>query len=174
MRTTTRQIFSALATFAAMTGPMLAVAENLEEGRWAVMAFGGLYKPNPGGLDNEGIYGIRGGYGITDRVYASTSLGHSDIGPGDQTLLDVNGGYVFRPGKRLSMALTGGVGYAFYNDLGSSVDDSFTMNVGFGPAIGLNDRLVLRILNRFRWFEDRSDDEVDQEITIGLLVKLGQ
>jgi hypothetical protein len=48
------------------------------------------------------------------------------------------------------------------------------MNVGMGPAIQLNDRLALRILNRFRWYEDRSRDEVDQEITIGLLVKLGQ
>jgi hypothetical protein len=174
MQLMTRQILTALVTFLTMGGPMLAVAEKLESGQYAVLAFGGVYKPKPSGFNNKGVYGIRGAYGVTDRVYVSGSLGHSDFGPGDQTTLDVNNGYVFRPGKRVSLALTGGIGYAFFNDLGSSVDDSFTMNVGMGPAIQLNDRLALRILNRFRWYEDRSRDEVDQEITIGLLVKLGQ
>ncbi len=48
------------------------------------------------------------------------------------------------------------------------------MNIAIGPAIGINDRLMIRILNRYRWHEDRNDDNIDQEITLGLVVKLGQ
>ena len=70
------------------------------------------------------------------------------------------------------MIVTGGMGHAFVHGIGEG--DSFIMNVGMGPAIRLNDRLIIRILNRFRYFENRDDDNVDQEITVGLVVKLGQ
>ncbi len=168
----TRQILTVLVAVCAVSGPTLAIADAREEDRWAVMLFGGVYKFNPGGIDNETIFGIRGGYALTDRVVVSASVGRSDVGPGEQTLFDGNIGYAFRPDKRLSLVLTAGVGYAFYSDIGE--DGSFSMNVGFGPAIGLNDRLTIRVLNRFRWFENRSDDNIDQEITLGLVVKLGQ
>ncbi len=172
MRRMKRQILTAFVATCAISGASLAFADNLEEGRWAVMAFGGMYLPNPGGIDDEAIYGIRGGYALTDRWLISGSLGHSDIGPGQQTQFDANVGYTFRPEKRLSLVVTGGMGAAFYKDL--AVDDSFTMNIGIGPAIGINDRLMIRILNRYRWHEDRNDDNIDQEITLGLVVKLGQ
>ena len=169
---TTRQILTTLAAVCVISGPTLAFADNLEEGRWAVMVFGGVNKAKPHGIHNEVAYGIRAAYGLTDRWILTSSLGHSDFGPGDQTPIEANLGYTFRPDKRLSMILTGGMGHAFVDDIGES--DSFIMNVGIGPAIRLNDRLVIRILNRFRWFENRDDDNVDQEISVGLVVKLGQ
>ncbi|MEE9255315.1 MAG: hypothetical protein V3U43_10290 [Pseudomonadales bacterium] len=168
----TRQILTTFVALGVLSGPMLALCDNLEEGSWAVMVFGGLHKPKPGGIDNEGVFGIRGARALTDRWVAVGSLGHSDIGRGQQTLLDANMSYVFRPDKRLSMVLTGGIGHAFVNDIAER--DSFTMNVGFGPMIGLNSRLMIRVLNRFRWFESRDDDNVDQEITIALVIKLRQ
>lgn len=168
----TRQILATFVAIGAISGPTLSFADNLDKGTWAVLVFGGVYKAKPHGIHNENVFGIRGGYAVTDRWVVMGSLGHADFGRGEHTLLDANFGYFFRPGKRLSLALTGGVGHAFVSDLGRG--DSFTMNVGFGPAIGLNDRLMIRVLNRFRWFENRDDDNVDQEITIGLLVKLRQ
>lgn len=172
MTRTTRQILTTLAALCVIAGPTLAFADNLDEGRWAVMVFGGVNKAKPHGIHNEVVYGIRGGYGLTERWVVAASLGHSDFGPGDQTLIEANFGYTFRPDKRLSMIVTGGMGHAFVHGTGKS--DSFIMNVGMGPAIRLNDRLIIRILNRFRYFENRDDDNVDQEITVGLVVKLGQ
>ena len=172
MTRTTSQILTALAAVCVIFGPTLAFADKLEKGQWAVMMFGGVHQFNPSGIDNETIYGIRAGRALTNRWLVTGSLGRSDVGPGEQTLLDANIGYTFRPDKRLSLVVTGGVGYAFYSDIGE--DGSFSMNVGFGPAITINDRLIIRVLNRFRWLENRNNDNVDQEITLGLVVKLGQ
>ena len=171
MRRVTRQVLTVLVSLGAISGPPLAGAAGLEEGRWAVMVFGGLYMPSPGGIDDEGIYGIRGGRALTNNVVLSGSLGRSDIGPGYQTLLDGNLSYVFRPQRILSLVFTAGVGYAAYSDL--ALDDSYTMNAGFGPAIGITDRVTARALTRFRWFENRNDDYIDTEITLGVVFKLG-
>lgn len=171
MKAIHKHILIMLAGFAATCIPLMASAEMLEQGRWAVMAFGGIYKPKPHGVDNGGVFGIRGGHALTDRVAVSGSLTHSDLGHGDQTMVDANGAYGFRPGKRFSFVVTGGIGVAFIDNAGEN--DTFTMNVGFGPAIGLNERLAIRLLNRFRWFQNRNSDQVDQEITLGLVVKLG-
>jgi opacity protein-like surface antigen len=167
-----KQILTILAALCVACGPTLAVAAGPNEGGWAVMTFSGVAKHKPHGVHNEVVYGIRAAYGLTSRWLVATSLGHSDVGPGDQTLIEANVGYVFRRDKRISMILTGGMGHAFVDDIGES--DSFTMNIGMGPAIRLNDRLMIRILNRFRYFENRDEDNTDQEITVGLVVKLGQ
>lgn len=180
----TKQILPVLLAICTMSGATLAFAEGaFDKGRWAVMVFGGINKAKPHGVHNEVVYGIRAGYALTERFLVGGSLGHSDFGFGEQTTIDGNVGYHFPLSKklyflgpdfimeRISMAFVGGAGYAAFKNLGSS--GSFTMNVGLGPAFVINDRLVLRILNRYRWFEDRNRDEVDQEFTMGLVVKLG-
>ena len=34
-------------------------------------------------------------------------------------------------------------------------------------------KVNIRILNRWRYFDERDDDEIDSELTIGVLVPLG-
>lgn len=180
----TKQILPVLLAICTMSGATLAFAEGaFDKGKWAVMIFGGINKAKPHGVHNEVVYGIRAGHALTERFLVGGSLGHSDFGSGEQTTIDGNIGYHFPLSKklyflgpdfimeRISMAFVGGAGYAAFKSLGSN--GSFTMNVGLGPAFVINDRLVLRILNRYRWFEDRNRDEVDQEFTMGLVVKLG-
>lgn len=186
MNRMTKQILTILAAVCALSGPSLAVADNIatrimgaespasiQEGDWLVMMFGGINKAKPHGIHNEVAYGIRGGYALRRQWWITTSLGRSDFGPGEQTLLDVNVSHGFRAGKRIAIALSGGIGYAALTDTPGQ-GDSFTMNIGMGPVIGINKRMMIRILNRYRYFEDRSEDKVDQEFTIGLVVKLGK
>ena len=52
------------------------------------------------------------------------------------------------------------------------VDDSFTLNAGIGPVFKVG-KVNIRILNRWRYFDERDDDEIDSELTIGVLVPLG-
>ncbi len=138
------------------------------------MAYGGVYSPDPGGIDDVATFGLRAGYALSKQVLVSGSLGRVDFDKvdADVTLLDVNVGYAFRPDKRFSFVVTGGIGSAFISD--GPFDDSFTLNVGFGPAIGITDRLFVRLLNRFRWYENRVDNETDREITLGIAYRLGQ
>lgn len=181
-----KQILPTLVAVCALCGATVAFAAEgvFQRGTWAVVAFGGIDKPKPHGVHNEVIYGIRAGKALTERAMAGVSLGHSNYGSGEQTALDADFGYHFPLSKRMyflgpdaimdriSIAFVGGFGYAALKDVGS--DGSFTLNVGLGPAFVINDRLMLRILNRFRWFQDRNRDNVDQEVTMGLVVKLGQ
>ena len=51
-------------------------------------------------------------------------------------------------------------------------DDSFTMNVGIGPVFKAG-KVNIRVMNRWRYFEDRDDDEIDSELTIAILFPLG-
>ena len=162
-----------LALLVAMGSDTVA-SKTIPEGSWAVMAYGGVYSPGPGGVDDEATFGVRAGYALSNQLIVSGSLGRVsfDQVDADITLLDVNVGYAFRPDKRLSLVVTGGIGSAFISNGG--FDDSFTLNVGFGPAIGITDRLFVRLLNRFRWYENRTDDEIDREITLGIAYRLGQ
>lgn len=90
---------------------------------------------------------------------------------------------------RLTSAQTGqnGIGYAWIDanikdsiDPGfgvcqgnrCDVDDSFTVNVGIGPVFKVG-KVNIRILNRWRYFDERDDDEIDSELSIGVLFPLG-
>lgn len=169
----TRQILPILVALGAMCAPTLAAAAvTVEEGSSAVSVFGGWYRPKSNGINNDSVVGIRGARGLSENVITSGSLGYLDYGPGRQTLLDVNVAYGFQPFKRLTYLVTGGLGYAFIDNIGKR--DSFTMNVGVGPAVAINHRVSIRLVNRFRWFHNRDNDNVDQEITIALVAKLGQ
>jgi OOP family OmpA-OmpF porin len=42
-----------------------------------------------------------------------------------------------------------------------------------GPIIKLGERANLRLLTRLRWFDERKDDEMDREITLGLMFPIG-
>jgi hypothetical protein len=167
-------------------------ADASDEGKWFGGVYGGNYSPGPDDVDDEGTFGIRVGFVLTPHVSISGSLGvveaESDFNQtlftgnvdGDFTFLDFNAFYIFRPESRFHFTVGGGLGGAFASFDGrvtgpgatlifdDYTDESFTLNAGIGPVFRINDRWFLRLLNRYRWFEKREDDEVDQEITLGV------
>ena len=46
--------------------------------------------------------------------------------------------------------------------------DTFTVHAGGGVKIDISDLVYIRPGARFRWFEEREDDEIDQEITLAV------
>lgn len=185
---------SAISVLAAAGSPAMAAAP--EEGGWALGVFAGLYSPGPDLFDDSETFGFRVGYRLTEHVGFAGSLGFvsleseddemEDLGldgkiESDLTLIDLSVAWIFRPEHRFSFVAMGGIGGSFSStDVeltgpgGGTVraedfeDDSFTVNLGLGALIGLGDRMMLRIMPRARYFENRDDDEVDTETTIAL------
>ncbi len=173
-------------------------ADASDEGRWFGGVYVGNYNPGPDVIDDEPTFGIRVGYVLSPHVSVSGSLGTADAESsfdqvtftgnveGDFLFLDANAFYMFRPESRFRFTLGGGVGGAFASfdgqvtGLGAVVtfedftDESLTLNAGLGPVFKINDRIFLRLLTRFRWFENREDDEIDQEITLGFGFAFGK
>ena len=161
-------------------------------GTWMIGGYAGLYQPEPGILDDSGTGGVRLGRLMTDRLALVGSLGVTkpDVddnifdGDLDVTLLDFNANYLFGGSGWFGFALTGGIGYAWVDanvnidpdfgvcDSDCDPDDSFTVNVGIGPVFKVG-KVNIRVMNRWRYFEERDDDEIDSELTIAILFPLG-
>ena len=174
---------------------------SAEEGTWSIGFYGGTYAPGPDELDDQTTYGIRVGYGITPHWFVSGSLGRvstesEELPAGlsgevetDFTLLDFSGGYVFfKPERIFRLSLLAGIGGAWASADGELTDtasgatvvfedleaDGFTVHAGIGPIIRLHKKVYLRVLTRFRYFDDREEDNVDREITLGIGFPLGK
>jgi hypothetical protein len=170
-------------------------AIDLEPGSWAYGFYAGAYLPDPSELDSGATGGARIGYLASDHVALSASAGYTDLdgsvgsgaskikGTWKAYLLDLNVWYILFPEKRFSFTIGAGPGYA-WNDLslnnnasnnvstGHQGDDSLTFNVALGPVIKINDRINLRLMTRFRYFDERDNDETDREITLGIAFPL--
>jgi len=171
---------------------------QIEEGKWMGEVFGGSYSPGPDDvLDDESTFGLRAITMVTPKlaVVASVSTVNFEdrVSDGGTTVefdtdvlfIDLSVGYVFRPDKRVNIALGGGIGGAFSSTDGSFsspavrgfFDDfdesSLTLSVVVGPVFHLSDRIYLKPLVRARWFENRDDDETDLETTLALGYKFG-
>ena len=149
-------------------------------------AYLGAYSPGPDVLDSAATVGIRVGYNITQRFNVTGELGFvSTDGKKKRRggTADVDIDWVFtdfsfvwniRPNKKFVTTLYGGPGYAFGSgEIDDVDDDSFTFHVGFGFKWDMTDSFYLRLASRFRWFENRNDDEIDREITFGVGWKFG-
>jgi hypothetical protein len=176
------------------TAGSTAFATAPDEGQYGLGVFVGMYQPAGDIFDDSTVVGLRFGAMLTEHVAVSASLGFvglesdddemEDLGltgdiDADLTLLDINAWYIFTPQKRLSFTVGGGIGGSF-----ASVDadvtlsgggklkaedvegDSLTVNVGFGPIIGLGERTYLRLLPQFRYYENREDDEIDFQTSL--------
>ena len=161
-------------------------------GTWMIGGYAGLYQQESGILDDSGTGGVRLGRLMTDKLALVGSLGVTkpDVddnifdGDLDVTLFDLNASYLFGGSGWFGFALTGGIGYAWIDanvriDPGFGVcdsdcdpDDSFTMNVGIGPVFKVG-KVNIRVMNRWRYFDERDDDEIDSELTIAILFPLG-
>jgi len=183
----------ALGAVFALMGASNAMAAGPQAGQWYGVIFGGDYDPAPDELDNHGMGGFRFGYVVTPSFMVGGSLGllsidnDFDLSGGttgnveaDFTFFDVNATYaLFKPDRRFRLALTGGLGFASVSaDVTVSgqgvtivapdlTENSFTLNAGMGPVIRITDRTFVRLLNRFRWYEKREEDNVDRELTLG-------
>ncbi len=172
------------------------LAYDLGPGQWDLGIYGGAYMPDLEELDNGYTGGLRLGYQPSEHILLSSSLGYTNLdgntgkgasrirGNFDAWLLDFNVWYIFRPESRLSLLVGAGPGWAFVdsslkNSLGVSLDpggegdDTFTANLAFGPLFKLNDHVNIRLMSRLRYFEQRNNDKVDREFTLGLEIPLG-
>ena len=193
-----------VALMASMNSMVLAKAP--EAGSFAAGIYGGQYKPGPDILDDQGTFGIRFGWMYTKHVGFSASLGsikwESDDDevkrllekefPGanlnasnvradvdvDILLIDVNAWYVFKPEKRFSFTVGGGIGVTsasadgeirgpngtlFFQDI---TDSSLTANIAVGSIIGITENFFIRLMPKARWYEGREEDAVDIESSL--------
>jgi hypothetical protein len=171
---------------------------QVEEGQWMGEILGGNYAPGPDDvLDDESTFGLRVVTMLTPKLALVGSLStvnfEDTVTDGATTvnfdtdilLVDFTAGYVFRPDKRVNIALGGGIGGAFSSTDGTFTtptvagffeeldESSFTLNAAAGPVIHLTRRVYLKPLMRVRWFENREDDETDVESTLAVGFKFG-
>ena len=162
-------------------------------GTWALGGYVGYYQPDPDVIDDAATGGVRVGYLLSDKLSIMGSLGVVQVdaenpfrGDLDSTLLDVNLNYMFGGSGWFGFILSGGVGYA-WNDsnikepvdpefgvcAGScDVDDSFTANAAIGPVFKVGS-VGIRVMNRWRYFDERDDDEIDSELSVAVMIPLG-
>lgn len=175
-----------------------ALAAGLEKGQWIAMIYGGNYEPAADDLDSQGTVGLRFGYAFTGHFGVGGSLGAINIDEefddGGSTLevdadfifLDLGVFYAFfDPKRRLRPIVTGGIGLASVDadasvqgrsgsvDLEGYDDSTLTVNAGFGLSIRAGDRFYLRLLNKWRYFDEREEDEVDSELSLGFAWTFG-
>jgi opacity protein-like surface antigen len=184
-----------MAALAASPAQAVITAETIE-----FEAYLGAYLPGPDDvLDTAATFGVRVGYNITQRFNVTGELGFVST-DGDKSrrgrTADVDVDWVvsdfsfvwnIRPNKKFVTTLYAGPGYAFasadidtpsgsgnrFDKLQDLDDDSFTFHFGFGFKWDMTDNFYLRLASRFRWFENRDEDEIDQEITFGVGWKFG-
>jgi len=174
-----------------------ATADDQPVGSWAWGIYGGAYIPEPNQLDTGATGGFRIGYRAAEHAALSGSLGYTKLqgstgsgaakikGDLQAILLDFDAWYIFRPDSRFSFTVGAGPGYVWddgsmENNAGNNLkaghvtDDSITANVAFGPIIKLGKSANLRLLTRFRYIDQRDNNDVDREITLGLMFPLGE
>lgn len=165
-----------------------------EAGQWTAGFYAGNYAPGPDdALDDQGTFGVRVGRMITDRFGLGLSIGTVDpdykalsnptlsgVLDVKNTLIDLSVMVAFRPKSRFNLFLGGGIGGAFISSSGQVTGplgtvffqdltrDSATVHVGTGAIIGLGKKVFLRPMMKLRFFEARDDDEVDQEVSLGV------
>lgn len=160
-------------------------------GTWALGGYVGYYQPDPDVVDDAATGGVRVGYLLRDKLSVMGSLGVATLdaenpfgGDLDSTLLDVNLSYMFGGSNWFGFVLSGGLGYAWYDSnfnfppgfvcVGSEcdVDDSFTVNAAIGPVFKVGS-VGIRVMNRWRYFDERDDDEIDSELSVAVMIPLG-
>lgn len=131
-----------------------------------------------------------------DGTYTHPAYGKQTISPSIVPLDISLMGYI-NPDSRAVFTAYGGIGYAFQDadvdvncnvlpdpvddlcraDKGareSHTDDSFTLHAGVGAKIDVTESFYLRPDARVRWFEDREDNEMDWEVSLGFGWWLGR
>ncbi len=171
---------------------------SVEEDAWEIEVYVGTYEPDVSFVDDDTTFGIRFGSNITERFNFGVSVGIVDseesftnVGSPpasgdvnyDAILLDVTFGVQFWTESPVTGIVYGGFGWgdvdldvdAVIEDdvirISGAAKDSFLINLGLGAKIDLGDRFYLRIDGKARRFDDRSDDELDLEYTVGLGIK---
>ena len=164
-----------------------AAAEKREAEFWV-----GQYVPDPAALDSDIAFGVRGMMPISKRGAFGFDVGYvsteGEARSGGTTgrlewssvFFDFVGDISLAPGKKVDPVFTFGAGVSFGSaDVSISgplagvsaeeLDDvSITLQGGFGVKIDLGKTMYLRPAARVRWFENRSDEDLDTEYLIGL------
>lgn len=155
----------------ALVTPRSALAQDHTGGTFEIVVGG--YFPQDDALDNEPIYGLRGGYRYSSKWafegsavrYSTQPVPAIDL---DLTLVDASVKWYPTGGAFLVFA---GPGWAFAEaklaGFLSVTDDSFTAHLGLGAEIPLSRRLYLRTDGRARWFETSRDIDLEGSLALG-------
>ena len=173
------------------------VNAEVHEGSMNVEIFAGELDPGPDLLDSETNFGLRYGYDISRRLGFQFELWRYETDDsftsGMTTAsfdLDLNGIEIsvygfFVPEGRVTLFLFGGIGGIFATldadisnpifsaSLRNAQDDSFTAHGGGGLRIQLGEHVYLRPDVRFRWIEQRDDDEIDTAYSLAIGFNFG-
>jgi Outer membrane protein beta-barrel domain len=170
-------------------------AIDQKPGDWEYAFYAGYYLPDPDALDDGPTGGVRVGYRATENIALTGSVGYTSLdgeegsgssrikGDLDIVMFDFNVWYMFFPDRRLSFTIGAGPGYAWTNgsiendagvnfDSNHTTDSTLTFNAALGPVFRLNDRVDLRLMTRLRYYDNRKDDDLDKEITLGIVFPL--
>jgi len=178
--------------------PTTAPRAAIEDGMWTAILYAGLYFPGPGALGDDATLGVRIGHNVTKHLTVAFSVGLYESeqtfddgvqnGKLDLNLTTIEGSiwYNFMTQHRFSPSLGGGIGGGFVSaqgridgpgstrTLAELVDDSLTAHADVGASLRVAKNLSLRMNSRWRWFTNRGNDEIDGELTLGLLYVWGR
>ncbi len=159
-----------------------------------IEVYGGVYVPYTDVIDNKPTLGLRVGHNLSKRFNITGTFGfissdnQFEITPStvadieyDIVFGDLSFMYQIRPDSRFVTTVYAGPGFAFITLEGVVTgpggpavaftgleDDTFTFHIGAGFKYDLKDNMYLRFASRLRYFEQREEDDLDQEITIGI------
>ena len=165
---------------------------SVEEDTWSFSIYAGNYDPGPDVIDDDVSFGVRLGKVLSPHFGWEGEIGYFNVEedfttpvPGsidsDIIFFDFSLIRYLRVDSRVTPTLFGGAGFSSassdvsvggitFNDLDS---ESFTLHGGFGAIIDLGEKYYIRPSTRFRWFENRDDDEIDTEFTVAFGWKFG-
>jgi opacity protein-like surface antigen len=160
---------------------------------WDLDIYTGYYSPRPDAIDGSLTFGVRVGRRVTERLVVSldimrwmtnvdldTSSGRESVDL-NATFFDLPVTMLFRPAEKVGAAVFGGPGWAFVDaavvgdlQVQRIDEDSFTLHAGAGVDFRLTQMVYLALEGRLRWFDDREEEKVDQELILGLRFRVGR
>ena len=173
------------------------VFARVDEGYLSWELYVGNYDPDPDFIEDDFTAGFRLGGAVNPHFGWQGQIGFFD------TSEDLNGGVFsgnidfeswflevsfigyLRPDGRVTPNYFGGIGGAFTSLDGTLMGpgplpifaradtDSLTLHAGIGVIIDLTDTVYLQPAVRYRGFEARDDNEIDQELTLAIGFRAG-
>jgi hypothetical protein len=186
--------FACLALVAAavmVMGIGIASAQNEPKEPMEVQGYFGSYGPGPDAFEDEVTWGGRFGWRLTEGFIIEAGLGSVSLDgefeegssridfDGDLVFFEGGINWVWWPHRVLSPEVFGGMGWVVANvdshsegprvdvDVEDLTDDSYTLNAGVGLRVNFGESpFFLDGRWKYRWFENRSSDTADRELTV--------
>ena len=161
---------------------------------YEAQGFAGSYGMGPDEFDDHVVWGGSFGWKMNPALVFESGLSTTSFDgdfednrekvsfDGDAVFFDAGVEWVWWPQHMISPTLVGGLGWAFMSvdassdaprvsvDVNDLTDDSLTLygGVGLKVRLGQDNRFFLNGRWFYRWFDQRSSDSADRELTVAL------